>query len=87
MRDRQRSASARITGVQTFSVTKLKERDALGERITQWVQSHRDAEIIRTEVVQSSDAEFHCLSIVIFYGERSVVADVQCEGASEPALE
>jgi hypothetical protein len=58
-----------ITGVQVFSTTKIKERVALGEKITEWVKEHPDAKIIRTSVVQSSDAEYHCLSIVIFYGK------------------
>jgi len=43
-----------ITGVQVFSTTKIKEREVLGEKITEWVKEHPEAKIIRTSVVQSS---------------------------------
>lgn len=56
-----------ITGVQVFSATKAKERELLGERITDWLRSHPDYEIIDKIVTQSSDSEFHCLTITLFY--------------------
>jgi hypothetical protein len=56
-----------ITGVKVFSATKSKERELLGERITEWIRSHLDHEIIDKVVTQSSDEAFHCLTITLFY--------------------
>ena len=54
-------------GVKVFSATKAKEREELGEQITAWIRSNPGNVIKDTVVSQSSDNEFHCLSIVIFY--------------------
>jgi len=56
-----------ITGVKVFSSTKAKDRDQLGERVTEWIRSHLDHEIIDKVITQSSDTEFHCLTITLFY--------------------
>lgn len=56
-----------IDGVKVFSATKFKERQALGERLTEWMAQHPDIEVVQTKVTQSSDAEFHCLTITVFY--------------------
>jgi hypothetical protein len=53
--------------VKVFSVTKAKEREALGSVITSWLQQHPEFEVVRTTVNQSSDSEYHCLTITIFY--------------------
>jgi hypothetical protein len=50
-----------------FSATKAKERELLGENITEWIRSHPDHEIVDKIVTQSSDSEFHCLTITLFY--------------------
>ena len=64
-------ASARaLTGyraVKVFTATKAAERERLGELITDWIAAHPDAEIVDTIVRQSSDQQFHCLSIILFY--------------------
>ncbi|MBI5494267.1 MAG: hypothetical protein HY904_04520 [Deltaproteobacteria bacterium] len=57
------------TGVKVFTATKAKEREELGDAVTQWLKDHR-VEIINTEVRQSSDQEYHCLSIVLFYRDK-----------------
>lgn len=57
-------------GVKVFSATKAREREGLGERITQWMGDNRDLEIVDTVVTQSSDREFHCLTITVFYSRR-----------------
>jgi hypothetical protein len=59
-----------FTGVKVFSATKAKERDELGETVTRWMRSNTDLEIVDRVVTQSSDDEFHCLTIVLFYRER-----------------
>ena len=55
------------TGVKVFSATKAKEREELGERVTAWVREHPQYEIVDRVVRQSSDREFHCLSITVFF--------------------
>jgi len=58
------------TGVKVFSATKAKDREDLGDKITEWLQDNGDVEVVDTTVTQSSDREFHCLTITIFYKER-----------------
>jgi len=59
-----------FTGVKVFSATKAREREELGESVTRWMRSN-DVEIVDRVVTQSSDDEFHCLTIVLFYRERT----------------
>ena len=54
-------------GAKVFTATKAKERSELGEQITEWLAAHPQVTIKNTEVVQSSDNEFHCLSIIVFF--------------------
>jgi hypothetical protein len=56
-----------VTGVKVFSATKAKERELLGELITDWIRNHPEHEIVDKIVTQSSDSEFHCLTITLFY--------------------
>jgi hypothetical protein len=60
-----------FTGVKVFSATKAKERDELGETITRWLRSNADLEIVDRVVRQSSDDEFHCLTIILFYKQKA----------------
>lgn len=60
-----------FTGVKVFSTTLARDRDALSERITGWLREHPDLEVVDKVVTQSSDKEFHCLSITFFYREKS----------------
>ncbi|MFT3695924.1 MAG: hypothetical protein QM831_22500 [Kofleriaceae bacterium] len=53
--------------VKLFSATKAKEREFLGETITDWLRANPKIEVIDKIVTQSSDAEFHCLAITIVY--------------------
>jgi hypothetical protein len=59
-----------FTGVRVFSATKAKEREELGESVTRWLRSNPSLEIVDRVVTQSSDDEFHCLTIVLFYREK-----------------
>jgi len=54
-------------GAKVFTATKAKDRDELGEVLTRWIHDNPKARIIDKVVTQSSDREFHCLSITIFY--------------------
>ncbi len=60
-----------ITGVKVFSATKAKEREELGESITRWLRANADLELVERVVTQSSDNEFHCLAVVLFYRGKS----------------
>jgi hypothetical protein len=60
-----------FTGVKVFSATKAKEREELGETVTRWLRANPDLEVVDRVVSQSSDDEFHCLSIVFFYRSRA----------------
>jgi hypothetical protein len=60
----------KVTGVKVFSATKAKERDQLGESITEWLRINPGVVILDKIVTQSSDSEFHCLTITLFYGAR-----------------
>ena len=54
-------------GVKVFSATKAKEREQLGEQVTSWIRRNPGVEIVDKIVTQSSDSEFHCLTITLFY--------------------
>lgn len=56
-----------FTGVKVFSATKAREREELGEVITRWLDDNPDIQIVDKVVRQSSDREFHCVTIVLFY--------------------
>jgi hypothetical protein len=60
-----------FTGVKVFSATKARERDELSENITRWLKSNADLEIVEKVVRQSSDYEFHCYSVIVFYKQKS----------------
>lgn len=63
-----------FTGVKVFSATKAKEREELGEKVTLWLANNPSVAVQEKVVTQSSDREFHCLTITLFYvgASRSV---------------
>jgi len=60
-----------FTGIKVFSTTLARDREAMGENITKWLRENPDAEIVDKVVTQSSDKEFHCLTITLFYRHKS----------------
>lgn len=58
-----------FTGVKVFSATRAKDREELGEVITRWLRANSGFQIVDKVVTQSSDREFHCLTITLFYRE------------------
>ena len=52
--------------VKVFSATKANERVDLGQKITAWLDQNQ-VDVVDTVVKQSSDNQFHCLSIIVFY--------------------
>lgn len=62
-------------GLKIFTATKAREREELGEAVTAWIRAHPQVEIVDRQVLQSSDNEFHCLTVVLFYREGSRTPD------------
>lgn len=50
-----------------FSATKAREREELGQVVTQFLAGPEVKKLVDKEVHQSSDDEFHCVTIVIWY--------------------
>lgn len=61
---------ASFTGLKVFSTTLARDREAMGENITRWLRENPQVEVVDKIVTQSSDKEFHCLTITLFYRER-----------------
>lgn len=59
-----------FTGVKVFSTTLARDREVMGETITKWLKANPNYEIVDKVVRQSSDNEFHCVSITFFYREK-----------------
>jgi hypothetical protein len=60
----------RFNGIKVFSATMAQERDQLGEKVTHWLEQHKNVQIVDKIVTQSSDEAFHCLAITLFYWEE-----------------
>lgn len=64
--------AGRYTGARVFCATRAEDRANLGERVTVWLRENPGVEIADVCVTQSSDADFHCLTITLFFrGARS----------------
>lgn len=60
-----------FTGVKVFSATKARDREELGENVTRWIRTNNGSvQIVDKVVSQSSDNEFHCLTIILFYNHK-----------------
>ena len=62
-----RAQGGSMLGAKVFTATKARDREGLGEVATRWIRDNPEARIVDKVVTQSSDREFHCLSITIFY--------------------
>lgn len=60
---------SKFNGVKVFSATMVRDREALGEKVTDWVRAHPQCEVVDYVVTQSSDEQFHCIAITLFYKE------------------
>ncbi|MBK6848922.1 MAG: hypothetical protein IPG96_15775 [Proteobacteria bacterium] len=60
-----------FSGMKVFSATKARDRDELGGRVTTWLREHPECVVIDKTVTQSSDREFHCLTITVFFKDRA----------------
>jgi hypothetical protein len=61
------AAANTFDSIKVFSTTLARDREVMGENITRWLKENPDIEIVDRSVTQSSDKEFHCLTITIFY--------------------
>ena len=68
------ASTAAFTGVKVFSATKAREREELGENVTRWLRATPGVTIKDKIVTQSSDREFHCLTITLFYSMEQAQA-------------
>lgn len=59
-----------FNGVKIFSATLARNREGLGDKVTEWLTENSRCKLIDLKVVQSSDREFHCISIILFYQEQ-----------------
>jgi hypothetical protein len=58
-----------------FTATKFMERESLGDKVTAWLDrmglasssALGTSRVVRADVRQSSDSEFHCFTIVLWY--------------------
>ena len=60
-----------FTGMKVFPTTLARDREQMSDTITRWLQENQQVEIVDKIVTQSSDKEFHCLTISLFYRERA----------------
>jgi hypothetical protein len=56
-----------MMGVKVFTATKARDREMLGEAVTRWLADNPRARVVDKIVTQSSDSQFHCLTITLFY--------------------
>jgi hypothetical protein len=59
-----------LSGAKVFSATKAREREELGSVVTDWIRKHPEVEVVEKTVTQSSDREFHCLTLTLFYQSK-----------------
>ncbi len=64
-------AVTNFTGVKVFSTTLARDRENMGENITKWLKENANVDVVDKIVTQSSDKEFHCLTITLFYRHKS----------------
>ena len=60
-----------FSGMKVFSTTLARDREQMGDTITRWLQENQQLEVVDKIVTQSSDSEFHCLTITLFYRHKN----------------
>jgi hypothetical protein len=58
-----------VTVVKVFSATKFADRDMLGDRVSEWINSKQKLKVSEIRTLLSSDEQFHCLVIVVIGSE------------------
>jgi hypothetical protein len=49
-----------------FAGTTAGDRSVLGEKITGWLAANNHLVVVDREITQSSDNEFHCVTVTLF---------------------
>jgi hypothetical protein len=62
-------------GIKIFSATMMAAREQLGENVTAWIAENPQVMVTEFVVTQSSDSQFHCISICVFYRQHQVHVD------------
>jgi hypothetical protein len=44
-----------------------RDRDRLGDKVTEWIAANGELDVVDVIVTQSSDQAFHCVAITVFY--------------------
>jgi hypothetical protein len=63
-----------FNGVKVFSATMVQQREVLGEKVTDWLQANPTYALADVLVTQSSDHQFHCIAITVFYLDPKAAA-------------
>lgn len=66
-----------FNGCKVFCATMVAQRQTLGEAVSAWLegaQARPGFQLVDIVVRQSSDAAFHCITIVIFFKESTGAA-------------
>lgn len=66
---RRAEEKSSFNGVKIFSATMYADRERLGEKVTDWITAHPRHELVDLVITQSSDAQFHCIAISVFFRE------------------
>lgn len=68
-----------FNGVKVFCATMWAQRQTLGETVTAWLEDARGKrpgfQVVDVVVRQSSDAAYHCITIVVFFKETPTRED------------
>ncbi len=68
------SALCGYDGVKVFSATLVRRRETIGDDVNDWLNAHPNRIPVDTLIRQSSDRQFHCFTIVIFWRDATVAA-------------
>jgi hypothetical protein len=72
-----------FNGVKVFSATMVRDREQLGEKVTQWLASHPSYQLADYIVTQSSDSRFHCVALVLFFYDETAVSERPRDGGGK----
>ena len=61
--------------MKVFSTTMFAPHEQLDETVTAWMATNPHLVMTEFVVTQSSDNQFHCIAITVFYWERPASAD------------
>lgn len=59
-----------MNGLKVFSASKVQERNLLGEAVTKWLEENPHLVVYEKQAMQSSDSEFHCVTILLWYTDN-----------------